>query len=234
MCFVGHWCYCANWPTNCDVNPHSVSYYCSWPHLMFLHSMIYLEPMLRFYHGTKRPPSYCTFAEWTWCRRSLVDYPKTHVLSDSHQPARFMRKKQQIGFNTDGISKCEWVSRIEPTNAQCTMRQRHIPSFFLIRCLSICPSIRIVQTINAHQGHDVFPSTPNRSKYRMSRKPIVDCEFRIRNISEREKEKKNCPTHTQGQQKRGMRTETCYTSFFHKFINFHLIFSPYRVFIGGP
>lgn len=63
----------------------------------------------------------------------------------------------------------------------------HLPSFFPIRCLSICPSIPSEQTINAHQGLDVFPSIPNRSKYRMLRTPIVDCGFHIRSISERAK-----------------------------------------------
>lgn len=50
-------------------------------------SMVFLVLMSIFYHDTKQPLSYYTFAEWTSYRHNPADFPKTHVPFDFHQPS---------------------------------------------------------------------------------------------------------------------------------------------------
>lgn len=58
-----------------------------------------------------------------------------------------------------------------------------IPSSSPIQCPSIYPLKRNGQMISAHQGLDVCLNILNKSKFRMSQTPTVDCALHTRSIS---------------------------------------------------
>lgn len=131
----------------------------------FLCSTICLERARKFYHDTKRPLSYCTFAECSLCHRSPVGCPRIHVPVDCHRPnSKIPLSARHLFFNPKKKIACS-------------------PSFFPIQYPSTCPWKPNVRMINELQGHDVFPSILGKSKCHTSQTPTADYGHHTRSIS---------------------------------------------------